>query len=221
MTIKIGSIITNSLKIERPLSEKGGMASVYLASFVTDPRMKVAVKFARSSTNGPEHEDVLLQREADLLSRWDWRHPGVVRIFPIPFRDRKTAYFLKAIELPETPYFFIMEYLSGGSLTDNLSKIKGYSFNWKLELFYQLFATVAHLHQLGFGHRDLKPDNIVFREPISPTSIPQPVLIDFALASNGQEGSQIVNSSHTLEYASPERVLKTLGWGMRNYPAIL
>ena len=37
------------------------------------------------------------------------------------------------------------------------------------------------------------------------------MLIDFALAANGDEERAIVSNSYTLEYASPERVLRSMG----------
>lgn len=212
MTIKNGTVIAGKFRLEKLISENGGTATVYLGDLVDNPRQKVAIKFAHSSTDGPMQEDMLLDREASLLSRWDWRHPGIVRIYPIPRDNRGCEYSLNAVELPERPRFMVMEYLSGGSMADNLKKIKTYPLGWKLEFFYQLLTAVSHIHQTNYGHRDLKPENIVFRDEISPTTVPVPVLIDFALASNGSEQYAVVESSHTMEYVSPERLLRSMGY---------
>jgi len=212
MNIKNGMILAGKYRIEKPISEDGGMAKVYLGGLAENTKFKVAVKFARSESAGAMPEDMLLDREADLLSKWNWRHPGVVRVYPIPLEGRSPAYSLNAIEMADKPRYMVMEYLSGGSLADNAQKIKNYPLGWKLETFYQIMTAVSHLHQLKFGHRDLKPENIVFREPISPNSYPIPVLVDFALASNGHDQFTVVEASHTLEYASPERLLKTMGY---------
>jgi serine/threonine protein kinase len=104
----------------------------------------------------------------------------------------------------------VMEYLQGRSLFEDQSLISKYPLEWKLELFYRILESVAFLHQKGFAHRDLKPDNIVFREPISPYQPPQPVLIDFALATDGKDEREIIDNSFTLGYASRERILRSM-----------
>lgn len=209
MTLSSGTKI-GRFQIEKPLSERGGMASVYLASLVENTKLKAALKIARSDGSGATAEDVLLQREAELLSKWDWRHPGIVRLFPIP-RGRPDNYALRATGLPNEPWYMAMEYLRGYSLAQNSEKIEKFPIEWKLELFYQILIAVSNLHQKGYAHRDLKPDNIVFREPISVNAIPQPVLVDFALATNGQQDYKVVEQSFTLEYSAPEVIIASMG----------
>ncbi len=223
----IGEIIADQYKIERSLNKSGGTASIFLAVDIKS-KIKVAIKFAKSSRQGLMHEDTLLDREAELLSRWSWRHPGVVHIFPVSLvyqRDAssigRTAYVINAIGLAENPRCMVMEYLAGGSLAEKMDKVVNFPLMWKLELFYQILIIVAHIHRLGYGHRDLKPDNIMFRNQISPTDVPEPVLVDFALASNGSDATKIAEASHTLGYAAPERLLSRMGFGydrLSNYP---
>lgn len=198
--------------IEKPLSSSGGMAKVYLAS-VNGARHKVAIKVADTDPNAPSHEDTLLQWEAELLRKWDWRHPGVVRIMPIPLQGRNPEYVVKAIKVANQPWYMVMEYLRGNSLMENLKEIQKYSLEWKLELFYHILLPLAFIHQKGYAHRDIKPDNIVFRSPISPNLLPEPVLIDFALTTNREEYRSIIDNSYTLEYASPERILRGMPIG--------
>lgn len=210
MRLKRGITLNQNFEIEKSLSDKGGTASVFLANYLNGHNnRKVAIKFARSSTKGAMDEDVLLRHEVEILKNPTWHHPGIVRVFPIPYRDA-TEYILKATELEGNPCYMAMEYLPGHSMAENFSKIKHYSFEWKLEFLYQLAVVLAFVHSKGFGHRDLKPDNIMFREEVSPNKVPQPVLIDFALTSNGREKSQLIDQSFTLEYAAPERVLSSM-----------
>jgi len=194
--------------IDHPLSNKGGTASVYLGHVSDSPKLKVAIKVANSEMGQSTPEDILLCREAELLSRWDWRNQGIVRVFPVNQRD----YVIKALNLRNEPWFMVMEYLNGESLADNMSKIKDFHLNWKIELFYNILLSVAFLHQKGYAHRDLKPENIVFKRPINVNESPQPVLIDFALAWNGTDDIEFVKTSYTLAYASPERILKSMGF---------
>lgn len=213
MLIPSGTIFADRFRIEKPLAQNGGTATIYLAHLAQDARLKVAVKLAfvdDKSQNTKTNEAILLEREAELLSKWDWRHPGIVRLYPIPRPLHGPEYLLRAVELPGRPHYFVMEYLGGQSLTQNLPRIRKFSLEWKLELFYAICSTIAFLHQKGYAHRDLKPDNIVFRDPISPQTPPQPVLIDFALASNGEDNLQVVEGSYTLIYTPPEQVIKAL-----------
>jgi serine/threonine protein kinase len=59
-----------------------------------------------------------------------------------------------------------MEYCSGGELQD--SDISSLSILQKLTLFEKICEGVAHLHTNGVIHRDLKPNNIFFREDKTP-----------------------------------------------------
>lgn len=215
--MKIGTQI-NRYVIEKVISDNGGTARVYLAHLAEEPKFKLALKVARTDAGGKQHEDFLLEKESDLLQRWDLRHPGIVRVFPTPLVGAKPQYTMRAVDVPETPYFMVMEFLRGDSLTKNLPKIQSYSLEWKIELFYQILMTVVFMHKMGVAHRDLKPDNIVFREPISPHAVPQPVLIDFALALGAEEQNdrfEVIEHTMTTEYSPPERIAKSMGMTVR------
>lgn len=212
MSITKGIYVGERYKIERPLSHIGGTASVYLGSLLEAEDFKVAIKFALTGKEGPQHEDLLLQKEAELLSKTEWRHPSIVRVYPL-LVGKKSAYSLRANNIENQPWYMVMEYLQGGSLTDNKNKVKQMPLEWKLEMFYQILTAVGFIHEKGYAHRDLKPENIMFRKPIAANEIPQPILIDFALASDGQSGSQLVESSYTLFYAPPEKIMNSMGTG--------
>jgi len=195
--------------IEKPLSNSGGPASVYLA-YIDGTKHKVAIKVVNTDDNSATDEDALLQWEAHLLRRWDWRHPSIVRLMPIMLKDRRSEYVVKDMDVINHPWYMVMEYLRGNSLAQNISVIHKYPLEWKLELFYQILLPLALIHQKGYAHRDIKPDNIVFRTPISPDRVPDPVLVDFALAKSGEEQHSVIDYSYTLEYTSPERILRAM-----------
>jgi len=198
--------------IQDLLSTSGGMSAVYLAEIAKNKR-QVAIKVALTDNNGAAHEDVLLQNEAKLLANSKFRHPGNVRIYPIPLKGRKPQYVVRASSLPEKPWYIVMEYLQGKSLKDSLKKISRYPLEWKLELFYRILLPISFLHSKGYAHRDIKPDNIMFREFVTPKSLPDPVFIDFALTWNGEGYSPITTDSYTLTYASPERIVNAMTLG--------
>lgn len=214
--MKSGTSI-NRYVIEKVISDSGGTAIVYLAHLADDEKIKLALKIARTDSEIKAHEDFLLEKEGELLQRWDWRHPGIVRLFPSPYNAGKPQYVLRAVALPSSPYFLVMEYLKGESLSQKLKAIQSYPLGWKIELFYQIIMTVAFIHYKGYAHRDLKPDNIVFREPISPNHLPQPVLVDFALTANmdSNENFDVIENSLTIHYSPPERIAKSMGMIMK------
>jgi len=210
MNYKTGTLL-DVYQLESSLSNHGGTASVYLAHLQQDTKRRVAIKIAQTDPSGATHEDLLLQHEAQLLSQADWRHPGIVRLFPTPLDGRKPEYALRAVALQDRPWYMAMEYLKGKSLTENLTVIQKYPFEWRLELFYQILIAIDFIHSKGYAHRDLKPGNIVFRDAISSAIAPQPVLIDFALTLDKLGEKNIIDNAHTLEYAAPERVRRAMG----------
>ncbi len=200
--------------IERSLSKNvGGTATVYLGHVENNPNYKVAIKVAITDKNGAAHEDILLQHEAELLQKWDWRHPAIVRLLPIELTGRKPEYMVRAFNFPNNPWYMVMEYLPGNSLSENLKTIQNYPLEWKLELFYRILMPIVFLHQKGFAHRDLKPENVVFRSPVLAQKDPEPVLIDFALTTDGSEKREVIDNAYTPGYASPERIIKSMPGG--------
>ncbi len=198
--------------IAAPLSHSGGTASVYLALVNNEAKRQVAIKIAQADQSDANHEDMLLRHEADLISQIAWRHPGIVRLIPTPLR--KPEFVVRAAQLPNQPWYMAMEYLKGKSLAENLGSVQKFSFEWKLELFYRILTTVIFIHEnRQYAHRDLKPGNIVFRNLTSANQHPEPVLVDFALALGKDElgKNAIIDAAHTREYASPERLLKSMG----------
>lgn len=204
--------------IEKVISNNGGTAKVVLGHVEEKENNKVAIKIAKTMSDGSSHEDFLLNHEAEHLQKWDWRHPGIVRLMPIPLDGgRAPEYVARAQNYKDEPWYMVMEYLQGGSLKENLNAIQKFSLEWKLELFYKLLLPIAFLHQKGYAHRDLKPENVVFRTPVNPKGEPDPVLIDFALTSNGDDKREIIDTAYTLGYASPERIVKSMPGGGNTY----
>lgn len=192
-------------QLEDPLSERGGMSIVHRATIQYDqlyPQRngrEVAVKIARRhGDNAPDFENVL-KREIRLLRRL--RHPGVVRVLPINIKAGQ--YHGRAVELDKDkpPFYFVMELLNETQF-EEVIRSNRFSLEWRIEMFYQLAQIIEYLHLYGHPHRDLKPDNILFREPPSPYKVSQPVLIDFGLAGK----RRLKMDAMSVRYASPERV---------------
>ena len=70
---------------------------------------------------------------------------------------------VQAIDVGEAGglYYFVMEYVEGKTLHDDLSKGKVFSEKEALEIVIQLTNALAHAHSHGMIHRDVKPKNIM------------------------------------------------------------
>ena len=193
------------------------MSDVYLASVGTvrqntngkgplTTRMQstnlVVLKVSRITDELQDFYRQSMDNEVERLRRL--KHPGIVRIFPIQFGGDipNLAYTAEATGLPGRPWFSVLEYLSGGALTEIIEE-GNLSIGMALEFARSLAATLDYLHGRGMVHLDIKPENVLLRtKPVSgePT---EPVLIDFGIARDiGQTGLE----ARTLHYAAPERV---------------
>jgi serine/threonine protein kinase len=184
----------------------GAMSEVYLASVRsanTGDESYVVLKLALGQQS--EHQNFYqqtLDNEVQRLRRL--KHPGIVRVFPIEREGLPNLpYVAEATALSGKPLFSIMEYLSGGSLSELIAE-KSLDIGDSLEIVRSIAGALDYLHSRGQVHLDIKPDNVLFRVPPVPGEPPEPVLIDFGIARNiGQPGLQ----ARTLHYASPERIM--------------
>jgi serine/threonine-protein kinase len=69
---------------------------------------------------------------------------------------------VQAIDVGEVGglYYFVMEYVEGRTLYDDLSKGKIFSEKEAIDIILQLASALGHAHSLGLVHRDVKPKNI-------------------------------------------------------------
>jgi serine/threonine protein kinase len=156
---------------------KGGFGITYLA-LDTNLDQRVAIKeflpmnLATRSSNShvhpisQDHDDTYgwgLNRfvaEARTLAKF--RHPNIVRVMSV-FEANSTAYM-------------VMEYERGESL-ENLLKARKITGEAKLRsILMPLLDGLKVVHEAGFIHRDIKPDNIYLRDNGTP------VLLDFGSA---------------------------------------
>jgi serine/threonine protein kinase len=107
--------------------------------------------------------DARTQREVDAITRCS--HPGVARFELIEtWKDGADEYV-----------YSLEEFLSGGTLTARLAGGPLATGDVRA-LATSLIDAVGHIASLGLVHRDLKPDNIMFR-----TAGGAPVIVDFGL----------------------------------------
>ena len=137
-TLKIGDRI-GRYRIEGMLGS-GGMGHVYLAR---DPELRrtVAIKLVDPSRQG-EHD---LVREARLAASLD--HPSICTIHGVDY-------------LGEEP-FLVMEHIKGTPLSKVIRGHRAMSPQAILDFARQIADAVAHAHERGVVHGDLKSSNIM------------------------------------------------------------
>jgi serine/threonine protein kinase len=104
------------------------------------------------------------EREVEALQKCT--HPNIGKLLAVGTHD-----------FEGTSYTFMLEeFLSGGTLTERLDKHGLLDSEGLFNLGLSLIDAVGYLAGLGLVHRDIKPDNVMFRADCR-----TPVLVDFNL----------------------------------------
>lgn len=162
----------------------GGMGVIWEADD-SSLRRTVALKMIRGFAFSGTGERQRFQREATAVAQLD--HPNIVPIYEVG-------------EIDGHPYF-AMKRLSGGSLAARLAE-GAMDQREAVVIMEKLARAIAHAHDRGVLHRDLKPDNVLFDDK------GEPLLTDFGLAKIMDEGDGLtLTTAHvgTPQYMSPEQ----------------
>jgi tetratricopeptide (TPR) repeat protein len=171
---------------------RGGMGAVFLAQDATGRRVALKVLPQRWTEGRDERER--FQREIAAVARL--RHPHVVAVYESGMHEG-------------TPWF-AMELLDGRTLAQQISQLRDRSTTAELgpehvrraaAIAADLAAALAHAHERGVVHRDVKPANVILRGD------GRVVLFDFGLAAVADEASLTQSGAFlgTPQYAAPEQ----------------
>jgi serine/threonine protein kinase len=107
----------------------------------------------------------------------------------------------------EQAWYLVQEWVEGRNLSVMLQEDGVFSGPQIRQFLQNLLPVLAFIHDHQLLHRDIKPQNIIYRRAASEAS-PQPVLVDFGAAkqSTANELAQTGTAIGTAEYAAPEQV---------------
>ncbi|MCX6582286.1 MAG: serine/threonine-protein kinase [Candidatus Aminicenantes bacterium] len=162
----------------------GGMADVYLG-VQENLQREVAIKVLVSSLFRDEQFSLRFIKEAQTAARLS--HPNIITIHDIG-------------QVGET-YFIVMEYLHE-SLNDRIKKVGLVPPREALDIVKRIASALDYAHNKGFIHRDIKPDNIMFR------SDGTAVLVDFGIARAIDSTTRLTRTGMSIGtpyYMSPEQ----------------
>ncbi|XP_068603081.1 death-associated protein kinase 2 [Brachionichthys hirsutus] len=96
----------------------------------------------------------------------------------------------------------ILELVSGGELFDLIAGRENLLESEAIEFMKQILEALGFIHSKSIAHFDLKPENIMLSDNVSP--FPTVKLIDFGLAHRFHEGEEFRSTSGTPQYIAPE-----------------
>lgn len=170
-------------QIERELGQ-GGMAIVYLALQESLHR-HVALKIIKPVLTTDEEFAQRFLREGRIIAQLS--DPHIVTVYDI------ASY--------EGIYYLSMEYLPGDTLQQRIRE--GLPLKQAMMVARSIAEALHYAHHRGIIHRDIKPQNILFRENGSP------VLTDFGIAKTLGSTTRMTRtglSIGTPRYMSPEQI---------------
>jgi serine/threonine protein kinase len=171
-------------KVLRKIGE-GGMSRVFLAERDADG-LQLVLKMLDPKLASDTASRARFLREYKIIQRIQNEH--VVMIFDHGFAS-------------DNPWL-AMEYFPGGDLQERIRK--GISSMGSLKILVQLAEALDAVHSAGVVHRDLKPQNIMFR------ANHRPAILDFGLAREIDATSTLTQKGMVMAtplYMSPEQCL--------------
>jgi len=113
---------------------------------------------------------------------------------------------VQAIDVGEVGgyHYFVMEYVEGRTLFDDLAAGKVFSEAEALDIVIQIARALEHAHQRGFVHRDVKPKNIM----LTPQGVAKLADMGLARATSDAQAAQAEagKAFGTPYYISPEQI---------------
>jgi len=122
----------------------GAMASVYKAKQISLDRLVAIKKLPEKFSSNPQFIERFF---AEGRAAAQLNHPNIVQAFDVGNEGEI--------------YYFVMEYVEGRTVHDDIVKHKRYAEKEAVEIIIQVAEALEHAHARGLIHRDVKPKNIM------------------------------------------------------------
>ena len=168
----------------------GGMSSVFLAEHPL-MRRRVAIKVLPRNRVHDSSYLARFHREARAVASLD--HPNIVRAFDVDNED--------------DVHYLVMEYIEGHDLKSLVERDGPLPYRTAADFMRQAADGLAHAHQAGLIHRDVKPANLL----VDAKQVVK--LLDMGLARTSDEVDASLTKDHdermlgTVDYLAPEQAL--------------
>lgn len=173
------------------LLARGGFANV-MDGYDRKEKRRCAIKIFRNEVGKNESMQKRFEQEVSALQQV--RHPHVVSIYA------------HGTIASGTPYL-VMEFVEGKSLREILNDGPLAPVR-TARILRQLGEALEAIHQKGICHRDVKPENVMIRNPETPNE--EVVLIDFSISLVKEADETLHGLSRaagTFEYMAPEQAI--------------
>jgi serine/threonine-protein kinase len=171
---------------------RGGMATIYKARDLQAEGMLVALKIPHPIFGSGLGSWSMFQREEEIGCQLD--HPNIVKFMHLPPNKHRR--------------YLAMEYVPGTTLGERLRAEGLLPEVEALAIARQVVAALQHMHERGFVHYDLKPDNILLQPDGSLR------LIDLGLSHAVERRSSWVGAMPAIGskgYIAPEQIQRKRG----------
>lgn len=163
---------------------RGGIATVYLAVQESLDRQVALKVMSPLLAIEPDYAERFI-REGRTVAQLS--HSNIITVYDIGLQKHQL--------------FIAMEYISGGNMRTIMEQHRD-DPEWALSIAGQIALALGYAHTVGIVHRDVKPENILFRENGSA------VLTDFGIAKTITSNTNLTRAGTiigTPKYMSPEQ----------------
>jgi serine/threonine protein kinase len=179
--VQLGTLLQQRYRVTKVLGQ-GGFGRTYLAQDTGCFDETCVLKEFSPNDRGREalkKSKELFHREAEVL--YQINHPQIPK-FRANFEEQRRL-------------FLVQEYAEGKTVAKTLSERlkQNHTFTEAeaVEFLQNMLPVLTHIHTMGIIHRDISPDNIIFRDRDR-----LPVLIDFGVVKAGVTQLEVSTQIH-------------------------